>query len=129
MAKTNSVENYDMYKEKLETIIKENATNDAFLLHFERQYQGRRKQWARAFRPNDNYLTIVTSMHVETSFKTLKHKFLGGMTSQRLDELNKAIYAMIEEQRVTTLSLDVRRRFTAKETSIVVCQFSKLICE
>ena len=63
-----------------------------FLQHLETHYLNRRQQWCRSWRVVlDRHVSMVTSMHVESSFRVVKHVFLKGIANRRLDSLIVAL--------------------------------------
>ena len=128
MCKTREVEHFESCVLQLKDLLRRYATNDAFAQYFDRHYLHRKEQWARAFRPIDNYLTIVTSMHVETTFRTLKHRHLHGQANQRLDVLTKALFSMSAEQAYNEGDVSVRKVFTARQSLTMVCCHNPCHC-
>ena len=52
------------------------------------RYLERKEQWTRAFRDcGDRYVSMVTSMHIEATFRVIKHVYLKGIANRRLDVL------------------------------------------
>ena len=87
MSRTDNKAEYMIAEQDLRRLLGDCSTN--FLKYLDENYLNRREQWCRAWRvlPKGKYLAMPTSMHIEASYRVLKHKYLRGIANRRLDIL------------------------------------------
>ena len=116
MAKTNDKDACTMLEGVIRQLIENRAPR--FLQYLEQHYLYRKEQWCRSFRDMQGfYAALVTSMHIESSFRQIKTSY-HGFANRRLVNLvtNLILYAADQERAVKTDA--VRPTYSSVELTI-----------